>query len=153
MALKARESNLTEFMQGLDTQIGLITRPKDLPDYFYATLWFFGIAALLLLSAGLLSIIEDGPITQTTSWYFSKAPWIVGGTYLCVAALCGGVVWVMKEHFEPSRYGLDGLQRRRREVEQELAEIGMRSCGLPSSMSPVAPCRLWPTRWPTNRIS
>lgn len=123
MALKAREANLTEFMQGLDTQIGLITRPKDLPDYFYATLWFFGIAAMLLLSAGLLAIIEDGPITQTSSWYFNKAPWIVGATYLCVAALCGGVVWVMKEHFEPSRYGLDGLQRRRREVEQELAEI------------------------------
>ena len=123
IALRSRETNLTELMSGLDLQIGLINRPKDLPDYFYATLWFFGIAGILLLAAGLLSLLEVGPIARTTSWFFSNAPWIVGATYLSVAALCGGVVWVMKEHFEPSRYGLDSLQRRRRDIDHELAEV------------------------------
>ncbi len=123
MALRSRETSLTELMSGLDLQINLINRPKDLPDYFYATLWFFGIAGILLGAAGMLSLMDFGPIAETSSWYFSSAPWIVGGTYLSVAALCGGVVWVMKEHFEPSRYGLDSLQRRRREIEHELAEV------------------------------
>jgi uncharacterized protein YhaN len=123
IALRARESTLTELLSGLDVQVNLINRPKDLPDYFYATLWFFGIAGMLLLVAGLLSLLELGPITQTASWFFRNAPWLVGATYLSVATLCGGVVWVMKEHFEPSRYGLDTLQRRRRDVEHELSEI------------------------------
>lgn len=123
IVLRSRESNLSELMSGLDVQINLINRPKDLPDYFYATLWFFGIAGILLLAAGLLSLLEVGPIAQTTSWFFRSAPWLVGATYLSVAALCGGVVWVMKEHFEPTRYGLDVLQRRRRDIEHELAEI------------------------------
>ena len=123
ISLKSRESNLSELLSGLDLQINLINRPKDLPDYFYATLWFFGIAGFLLLVAGGLSLLDLGPITQTKSWFFRSAPWLVGATYLSVAALCGGVVWVMKEHFEPSRYGLDTLQRRRRDVEQELTEV------------------------------
>jgi len=123
MALRSRENTLTELMSGLDLQINLINRPKGLPDYFYATLWFFGIAGILLLAAGLLALLELGPIAQTTSWFFSSAPWLVGATYLSVAALCGGVVWVMQEHFEPSRYGLDALQRRRRDVEHELTDV------------------------------
>lgn len=123
IALRARESTLAELLSGLDVQINLINRPKDLPDYFYATLWFFGIAGMLLLVAGLLSLLELGPIAQTASWFFRNAPWLVGATYLAVATLCGGVVWVMKEHFEPSRYGLDTLMRRRRDVEHELSEI------------------------------
>lgn len=123
ITLRNRETVLNELISGLDLQIGLINRPKDLPDYFHLTLWFFGMAGFALLAAGLFALIDTGPITSTQSWFFSNAPWIVGATYICVAALCGGVVWVMNEHYEPSRYGLDTLQRRRQEADEELGEI------------------------------
>ncbi len=123
MHLRSRETVLSELISGLDLQINLTNRPKDLPDYFHLTLWFFGMAGFALLAAGLLALIDNNHITQTKSWAFSSAPWIVGATYICVAALCGGVVWVMKEHFEPSRYGLDTLQRRRNDSDHELDEI------------------------------
>ena len=122
LKLRNREETLQELHTAMGLQLANALKPRDLPLYFYATMWFFGMAGLVLFFAGLYSVLvrED---RLSSGGFGGHAAWIAGIVYMLMGACCGGVTWSMKEHFEPQQMNLGGAQRRKHEIEQELGDV------------------------------
>jgi uncharacterized protein YhaN len=122
LELRNREENLAELHSALGQQIAQALKPKDLPLYFYATMWFFGIAGMVLFLAGLYSILV--PTDRINAGGFGgHAAWIAGACFMLIGICCGGVTWSMKEHFEPTQLNLNSAQRRKTEIGHELDDV------------------------------
>ncbi len=115
--LQTEAELLSQSKQALQEHIDLLPSQTDLPPYYYASLWIFGIGGLLLFVFGLLSLANQTVAGGNTAW-------IVGLIYLLLGLCCGGTTWTMKEHFSQF-LGWDGerLPRRLQSVQREHEEI------------------------------
>lgn len=122
LQLRNREETLQELHAAMGLQLAHALKPKDLPLYFYATMWFFGLAGLVLFFAGLYAILVRNDRLGAAG-FDGHGPWIAGLVFMLMGACIGGVTWSMKEQFEPEQMNLGGAQRRKHEIEQELADV------------------------------
>lgn len=122
LQLRNREETLQELLAAVGLQMAQALRPRDLPLYFYATMWFFGLAGLVLFLAGIYSILFQGD-NISSGGFGGHAAWIAGFVYMLMGVSCGGVTWSMKEHFEPTQLNMGAIQKRKSEIEYELEDV------------------------------
>lgn len=87
---------------------------RSLPPYFFAVLVAFGILGLVLMLAGVVTVVQG-----TTG----HMPWLVGLIFVLLGVACGGVTWTVKRHFDPDEQRDGRLKDRLQQASDELAKL------------------------------
>ena len=109
-----RAESLQQTRDELAAESAAQVESKLLPPYFFAVLAAFGILGLVLLIAGVFSVLQG-----TTG----HTPWLVGMIFMLMGTACGGLTWTVKRHFDPDGKRDQSLAERLQSATDELAKL------------------------------